>query len=134
MDAYTTSVVNGVRSMQRDGPFTAVFHASVGEWRQISYYEPRAHLMIVDTAAGRPATLRSIVGNQMFGQTSVAPNATFAVCGSFVTIDPLFRPPPGIATVWESPYPRLFFTRSLPGQPFDFHNVRFVSEAEGCPR
>ena len=134
MDAYATSVIDGVRSMERDGPFTAVFHASMPAWRLISYYEPRTHLMILGTAAGRPATVRSIVGNQMLGQTSVAPNATFPVCGSFVTIDPLLRPPLGVATVWESPYPRLFFARSIPAQPFDFHDVRLISEAEGCPR
>jgi hypothetical protein len=133
MDGYVADIIDGVRRTQRDGPFTAVFHDSMGEWRHISYYEPRARLLVVETTDGRTSEVRTIVRNRVLAQTSVAPHAALPVCGPLVLIDPLLRPPTGISIVLDSPAPRVFFTLSVPGRPLDFHGVRFVSTGELCP-
>jgi hypothetical protein len=132
MNGYISEVIGGIRNLPGPRPVTVVFSESTTGWRQLSYYEPEVHIVVVMDGPGGPVTTRHIVGSRVNMQAITNGTVALPSCGTLAWIDPQMRPRPDRSGPMASFHSRIFFTPAAPRESFRFHGLRFVSGAETC--
>ena len=132
MKDYIADVLEGAGSLRDKGPVTVVFDENAPGWRQLSYYDPRAHIIVIMREEGQPLTTRHIIGKQATTRTSADGVVALPSCGTLAWTDPVARPVAASGIPLQSTHSRVFFTPAVRGESFEFHGLQFVSGEEAC--
>ncbi len=128
LDTYISDVIEGSRRLLAEGPVTAIFDEPVTGWRQLSYYVPRVHIMVLSPKRDL-VEVRRIRGRRSEIQLVSADAIPVPSCGTLAWVDPVARP---VGQPIEYLNSRIVFSR-VPLQPaVRFRQYRLVPTREGC--
>lgn len=129
LDSYITDVIRGVNKLSRLGPVTVIYRESVTGWRQLSYYDPGVHIMVLRPLKSG-VEVRHIRGTQMATQTVPVNAVPRPACGIIAWVDPAVRP------VGKTPIhfagSHISYSREAPRSEFDFRQYHFIPGNEAC--
>jgi hypothetical protein len=126
LESYLVNVVDGAKTLSRDGPLVVVVHHDLPGWRHLSYYVPEAETITILTSGnGRTTALRR-TGGQIRSTVSEQPLITVTGCANIAWADPYTAPSGGTGERPPNVRAGLSATRCIAGQSFDFRGVRFL--------
>ena len=130
MSGYVGDVIDGVRSLEGQGPVTAVFAEAITGWRQLSYYDPAAHIVVLMKSKPGELVTRHISGRRIEIERVGTGAAELPSCGVIAWVDPRLPPSVSNGTSLQSIHSRIFFARATPGQSFQYHGATFTATAD----
>lgn len=126
LDGYMTGVLEGVADLSKNSPVTVVFPEETTGWRNLSYYEPEVHIVVIMNRPGGPVTTWNIYRKQVTEKKG--PGALILPsCAMLAWVDPVAGPIAPGGTPIRSTHPRVFYAQAAPGESFDFHGIRFTT-------
>ena len=134
VDGYMGNVLDGTARLANAGVVTAVFPPDVSGWRNLSYYIPGVHLVVVSAVFPGSASVFRIQAPRSEISNAAPDRVPIPSCGVIVLVDPgtpdwdRAGSPAGLARDRN-----LWLFRSAPGLSFRSHGVRFVADEGRCP-
>lgn len=134
LDGYMNGIIGSLALLESKGPVTVVVLGTTPGWRNVSYYFPHAHTIVISsTDRTRPAAW------QVYQRRPVPLSINAGViglpaCGSIAWLDFNVRP---VSSTGEHasvllPNAALTYTKAAPGVSYEFHGVRLETGMQGC--
>jgi glycosyltransferase involved in cell wall biosynthesis len=134
MDDYMADVIEGVRAFKRSPPVTVVLLADTPGWRNLSYYDPDAHIVVVPMypAPHGQLTTAYIHERRSIQQKSPKGVVRLPACGTLAWIDRKAGPVASDGSPVPSTRPRVFAVPAVAGKSYEYHGIRYVVNGGTC--
>lgn len=126
---FIADVIEGVSRSGHQGPLHAVFLESTIGWRELTYYDPRVHVVLIEP--NREGTLRAR-GLRLVREESRGELASLPSCGTIFWIDATARPVSSDGVAPQRLNARVSATPARAGAKYSFLGSRFVAGSEPC--